>query len=69
MTYYHGFQSPQMVFSGFPLWQFQRAQARALGDFVLRDIFGLDRSPTPALAARAMSRPPAPGRSLPLRRP
>ena len=68
MTYYHGFESPQMVFSGFPLWQFQRAQARALGDFVLRDIFGLDRNPTPALAARALP-PPAPGRTLPLRRP
>jgi hypothetical protein len=44
MTYYHGFETPQMVFSGFPLWFFQRAEARTLGDFVLRDIFGLSRS-------------------------
>src|SRR5690242_18891072 len=26
MTYYHGGQTPQMVFSGFPLWYFQRKQ-------------------------------------------
>ena len=52
MTYYHGFESPQMVFSGFPLWFFQRAQARALADFVLRDIFGLTRSPSTVAPAR-----------------
>ena len=40
MTYYHGFQSPQMVFCGFPLWFFQRAQVVELSDFVLQDIFG-----------------------------
>jgi hypothetical protein len=52
MTYYHGFESPQMVFSGFPLWHFQRAQARALGDFVLRDIFGLPRAGAVATPSR-----------------
>jgi hypothetical protein len=50
MTYYHGFQSPQMVFSGFPLWFFQRTQARNLSQFVLTDIFQLARSPVAAPA-------------------
>lgn len=45
MTYYHGFQTPQMVFCGFPLWYFQRSQVTKLVDFVMQDIFGYTRSP------------------------
>ena len=55
MTYYHGFETPQMVFSGFPLWFFQRAQARTLGDFVLRDIFGLSRSASATVPMRVQA--------------
>jgi hypothetical protein len=39
-----------MVFSGFPLWHFQRTQARNLAQFVLTDIFQLPRSPLAAPA-------------------
>jgi hypothetical protein len=45
MTYYHGFQSSQMVFSGFPLWYFQRKQVIELVDFVMQQIFGLSAPP------------------------
>src|SRR5262249_52534160 len=76
MTYYHGFQSPQMVFSGFPLWFFQRAQVVELSDFVLQDTSGCARSgvaPEPArakpatrpTAAATITRKPA---TAPLRR-
>jgi hypothetical protein len=43
MTYYHGSQSAPMVFSGFPIWYFQRQQCQNLTDFVLQDIWGLPR--------------------------
>jgi hypothetical protein len=45
MTYYHGPLGGKLVFSGFPLWYFQRSQVLALGDFVLQRIFGLSREP------------------------
>ena len=43
MTYYHGFESGPVVFSGFPIWYFQRVQCQAIVDFVLQDIWGLSR--------------------------
>src|SRR5262249_28135759 len=43
MTYYHGFESGPVVFSGFPIWHFQRAQCQGLVDFVLQDIWGLPK--------------------------
>jgi hypothetical protein len=55
MTYYHGFNTPQMVFSGFPLWYFQRAQVTALVDFVMQEIFGSD----PAFGGQLVRNPPA----------
>ena len=54
MTYYHGQQSPQVVFSGFPLWYFQRAQVIRLVDFVLQEIF---RLPPPPPGARGPQGP------------
>jgi hypothetical protein len=59
MTYYHGFQSPQVVFSGFPVWYFQRKQVIELVDFVMQQIFGL---PAPPAGARGPDGP-APARS------
>jgi hypothetical protein len=47
MTLYHGAETPRFVFSGFPLWYFQRSQAIALTDFVLQNVFGLSRAPVP----------------------
>jgi hypothetical protein len=55
MTYYHGFQSPQMVFCGFPLWFFQRAQVQELSDFVLQEIFGYTRNGATATAPARMT--------------
>ena len=59
MTYYHGFHSPQMVFSGFPLWFFKKTEAREVGDFVLRDILGLSRGAAPTAPARVQVAAPA----------
>lgn len=47
MTLYHGTANPPFVFSGFPLWYFQRAQAIAVADFVLQNVFGVPRRPVP----------------------
>jgi hypothetical protein len=47
MTLYHGGENPTFVFSGFPVWYFQRAQAIPLVDFVLQRIWGLSRQPVP----------------------
>ena len=55
MTYYHGFESAPMVFSGFPIWYFQRKQCQQLVDFVLHDIWGLNKQ-APASSAALTSR-------------
>lgn len=47
MTLYHGRDGPLFVFSGFPPWYFQRAQAIQLVDFVLQDVWKLQRKPVP----------------------
>ena len=47
MTYYHGREVGPVVFSGFPLWYFQRSQAMQLGDFVLQRIWGIPRAALP----------------------
>jgi len=56
MTYYHGFDTAPMVFSGFNIWNFARQDAIQLVDFVLQEIWGLPRDPNiirqPGLAAR-----------------
>ena len=52
MTYYHGFESGSVVFSGFPIWYFQRSQSMKLADFVLQDIWRLRREESAALASR-----------------
>jgi hypothetical protein len=75
MTYYHGFQTPQLVFMGAPLWFFQKAQVMKLTDFVMTDIFGVPKvSAAPPMALRPMRSPVAsasPGAkkvAVPLRR-
>lgn len=45
MTLYHGSENNTFVFSGFPLWYFQRAQTIQLVDFVLQRVWGLTRTP------------------------
>jgi hypothetical protein len=48
MTYYHGLENGEMVFSGFPIWWLTRADAKGITDFVLKQIF----KQTPSLVAR-----------------
>ena len=43
MTYYHGLESPPVVFSGFNIWSFNRNDCIQLVDFVLQQIWGLPR--------------------------
>lgn len=47
MTLYHGGESPPVVFSGFPLWFFQREQVIAVSDWVLQTLWGLPRRSVP----------------------
>ena len=54
MTYYHGRDSAPIVFSGFGIWVWQRAQCIQLVDWVLQSVWGLRRDPG---ASRAPSVP------------
>ena len=47
MTYYRGLECGPVIFSGFPIWYFQRAQAIQLVDFVMQRVWGLTRQPVP----------------------
>lgn len=47
MTSYHGSDNGGIVFSGFPLWYFQRSQSIQLVDFVLQRMWGLTRREVP----------------------
>jgi hypothetical protein len=63
MTYYHGVESPRFVFSGFDLWSWSRQDVVALVDFVLNEVWGLQRgAPAPPGATAAVR---APARSSP----
>jgi hypothetical protein len=44
MTYYHGEENPPVMFSGFDIWSFTRADCQSLVDFVLQDVWGLTKS-------------------------
>jgi hypothetical protein len=43
MTWYHGPEVNRFVFSGFAPWDFHREDCIALVDFVLQDLWGLER--------------------------
>jgi hypothetical protein len=45
MTYYHGAQARQFVFSGFAPWGYARQDCMKLFDFVLHEIWGMSRDP------------------------
>jgi hypothetical protein len=59
MTYYHGADSGGLLFSGFDLWTYTRPDLIALADFVLQQVWGLSRDPTPRAPATG---PPMAGR-------
>jgi hypothetical protein len=67
MTYYHGNLSERMVFTGFNVWDFTRADCVALVDFVLNELWGFTRSapapvPSATLAPAMRVVPAAPAR-------
>jgi hypothetical protein len=43
MTYYHGRTAHQFVFSGFAIWSYARQDCMGLVDFVLQNLWGLQR--------------------------
>lgn len=44
MTWYHGSESPELVFTGFPIWSWRRSDGQKLVDFVLQQIWHINRS-------------------------
>lgn len=65
MTYYHGTQNARFIFSGFSLWDFHRADCIQLVDFVLGQIWGLNRQPIDRGSVPAALRArPQPARAL-----
>jgi hypothetical protein len=65
MTYYHGFENPPFVFSGFDLWTWSRQDAAGLVDFVLHEIWGMNRTMARPLSPRTAQSRPAPA-ALPM---
>lgn len=47
MTIYHGSDHAESIFSGFPIWYFQRSQAIEVVDFVLQRLWGIPRRAVP----------------------
>jgi hypothetical protein len=39
MTYYHGMETPEIIFSGFNIWSWSRVDDLKLVDFVLQQIW------------------------------
>jgi hypothetical protein len=57
LTYYHGAEGGAVLFSGFDLWSWHRADCAALVDGVLQGIWHLEKAAPPAVTAmRAASR-------------
>lgn len=63
MTYYHGRENQPIVFSGFDFWYWRRTQCIELVDWVLQQVWGLQRdsgasrAPSVPLRASAVSSP------------
>ena len=56
MTYYHGVESPRFVMTGFDLWTWSRQDIVGLADFVLHDLWGMDRAAPAPRARPALAR-------------
>jgi hypothetical protein len=59
MTWYHGMDHGQFVFSGFNIWSFRRDDCVQLADFVLKQLWGLNREAAPVFRFAATPLPPA----------
>jgi len=66
MTWYHGREANNFVFSGFAPWDYRRDDCMAIVDFVLHDIWGLERAPVDrSVRSDGLSRPgPTPAQRL-----
>jgi len=71
MTYYHGYENPPFVMTGFDLWHYAKPQVTKLVDFVFQDIWGIQKSPQPLAAPNGVAvargrplRPVAPAPTL-----
>jgi hypothetical protein len=53
MTYYHGRENPQFLFSGFDLWSWTRSDAQSFVDFVLGDVWRVTPAGTRAAASHS----------------
>jgi hypothetical protein len=62
MTRYHGSEHGEVIWSGFGIWSFQRAQCISFVDAVLQGAWGLSRAPVPRTPAGAPVASRAPGR-------
>ena len=51
MTRYHRAGGQPVVWSGFNLWSFRRQDCKNLVDFVLQELWGLSRAPSPQKVA------------------
>jgi hypothetical protein len=54
MTLYHGSENGQVLWTGFDIWTFRRADAAAIVNWVLQDLWGL--TPTQPASGQALSR-------------
>ena len=65
MTYYHGVTAPEFVLTGFDFWTWSRGDVQSLVDFVLQEIWHMNKTIPPVAPARQAaltSRPvPVPG--------
>jgi hypothetical protein len=52
MTYYHGVNAPAFIFSGFDLWSWSGQDCVKLADFVVHEIWGLNRAGSTPYAVR-----------------
>jgi hypothetical protein len=59
MTRYHGGDNAEFLVTGVPIWNFRRAQCKALVDFVLQQLWGLAPGAPSALREREAARPAA----------
>jgi hypothetical protein len=57
MTYYHGVNKPEFVFSGFNFWMWNRADDLKLVDFVLQDVWKLPHNSSLRWAPQSKLRP------------
>ncbi len=57
MTYYHGVTTPEIIFSGFDIWKWTRADDITMVDFVLQQIWKMNHNDAARWAPQSSARP------------